>query len=179
MSKARLMELKDIEEQNRPVIVLLLSEGCPEEWAGHVGAGCEEEGVPMAWGRMPNGRASSLAKEAAVLSRLEVGIGIDEKESAVTVFSLAEHPPYVTAFHGKDPLALRWLGHNASRLVKREPLLDKEEFLKKRRVPKDFSRKLQSAAMKLPETGEGAYEELVNKIVAYVMEELKNVRGGL
>jgi len=82
-------------------------------------------------------------------------------------------------FHGKDPLVLRWLGHNASRLVKREPLLDKEEFLKKRRVPKDFSRKLQSAAMKLPETGEGAYEELVNKIVAYVMEELKNVRGGL
>jgi len=178
MEMARLMELKDIEEQNRPVIVLLLSEGCPDEWAMHVGAGCEEEGVPVAWKKMSNGRASFLAKEAAVLSRLEVGIGVDEKESAVTTFSLSEHPPYITAFHGGDPLVLRWLGHNASRLVKREPLLDKEEFLKKRRVSKDLSKKLQGATTKLPEADEGAYEELVKKIVAYVMEGLGNVRGG-
>ena len=177
MNKRCPMELKDIQE-NRPVVVLLLSDSCPDEWVRHIGAGCEEEGVPIAWGRRADGRASSLAKEAAVLSRLEVGIGVDRTESAVTVFSLSEHPPYVTAFHGGDPLILRWLGHNASRLVKREPLLDREEFLKKRKVPKGLSRELQSATLKLAKAGEEPYEELVNKIVAYVMEGLGNVRGG-
>ncbi|AER65944.1 hypothetical protein Tlie_0200 [Thermovirga lienii DSM 17291] len=177
MSKHGPMELKGIQE-NRPVIVLLLSDSCPEEWVRHIGAGCEEEGVPLAWGRRSDGRASSLAKEAAVISRLEVGIGLDRTESAVTMFSLSEHPPYVAAFHGGDPLVLRWLGHNASRLVKREPLLDKEEFLKKRKVSKDLSKKLQSAAPKLTEAGEESYEELVKKVVAYVLEGLGNVRGG-
>lgn len=177
MNKRCPMELKDIQE-NRPVVVLLLSDSCPEEWVRHIGAGCEEEGVPLAWGRRSEGRASSLAKEAAVLSRLEVGIGVDRTESAVTMFSLSEHPPYITAFHGGNPLILRWLGHNASRLVKREPLLDKDEFLKKREESKDLSRKSQGVTPKLTETDEESYEELVKKIVAYVMEGLGNVRGG-
>jgi len=161
--------MSGLENENKPTIVLLLSDSCPNEWIRHVGAGCEEEGVPLAWDKKAEGKAASLAREAAVQSRLEVGVGVDERESAVTIFSLSEHPPYITAFHSGNPEVLRWLGHNASRLVKREPLLDKEKFLARK----------DKGVLRTPKAEkEGFYDPLIEQIAASVIKELGRIGSG-
>ncbi|MDR0959247.1 MAG: glycerol dehydratase reactivase beta/small subunit family protein [Propionibacteriaceae bacterium] len=66
--------------------------------------------------------AATLAHEAAVASRLGVGIGIDPTSVAVTFEKLPAATPYLTETLNRRRAADRTIGVNAARLVKRMPL---------------------------------------------------------
>lgn len=154
-------------EKDRPCVVLLISEDCPESSVRWVSAGCEEEGVPLAWDRKPGLKAASLAKEAAKISKLEVGIGLDEREGAVTLLSMLDYPPYIVSSYGSI-VELRWLGQVAARLVKGEPLVDKKKFLESNAFVHPSS-----------EIGEETRfdNDLVEKVVNMVIMEFYKNRG--
>ncbi len=105
---------------DRPSVFLLASGDCSSEQIADIGAGCEEEGVPLTWATQ-TGKAGELAKEAAIRSRLEVGIGLGNGEAVVTFRKLDSPCGYVrfSIFNRED---VRNAGRTAGRLVKREPL---------------------------------------------------------
>lgn len=105
---------------DKPSIFLLVSTECPRESISEIGAGCEEEGVPLAWA-VREGYAPELAAEAAIRSRLEVGIGLGKEGAVVTFRKLGSTSGYVR-FQGGSRKDLRNAGRAAGRLVKREPL---------------------------------------------------------
>ncbi len=72
------------------------------------------------------GNAVSLAKEAAQMSPLNVGIGVDGREGTLALHHRdlpEDHPLFVLKFSEVSGDQLRKLGINAARLVKAEPLV--------------------------------------------------------
>ncbi|KUK14367.1 MAG: glycerol dehydratase reactivase beta/small subunit family protein [Synergistetes bacterium] len=155
-------------EKDLPCVVLLISETCPESNVRWVSVGCEEEGVPIAWDKKPGLKAASLAKEAAKISRLEVGVGLDEREGAVTLLSMLDYPPYIVS-SWEGPSELRWLGQVAARLVKGEPIVDKGEFIRNHAF---------TSSPKGNQKETHVDKELVEKIVNLVIKEFYKDRGG-
>jgi hypothetical protein len=94
--------------------------------------GLEEEGIPADIQNSPEDGAVELAKQAAHMSPLNVGIGINGTEGK-TVLHHRDLPGDRPLFALETNIAtfaqLRLLGTNAARLVKGEPLLfDCEQF---------------------------------------------------
>lgn len=88
--------------------------------------GLEEEGIPVDVHEAVRGNAVSLAKEAAQMSPLNVGIGVDGREGTLALHHRdlpEEHPLFVLRFSEVSSDELRKLGINAGRLVKAEPLV--------------------------------------------------------
>lgn len=112
-------------KRERPTLLLLLGCGQEEAVALAVGAGCEEEGIPLVWERSEGG-ADELAREAAGRSRLEVGIGLDGKVGAVT-FAKYPSPKAYLHIDVENLKTARWLGQAAARFVKRKPIPDRFE----------------------------------------------------
>lgn len=84
--------------------------------------GIEEEGVPYLVQRSTELNPLGLAHDAAVSSRLGVGVGISLDYAVVTTDKLCEDRPYLAYHLGVSPEADRIIGSNAARLVKRLPL---------------------------------------------------------
>lgn len=84
--------------------------------------GIEEEGVPVEVHRFDELNPLSLAHEAAIASRLGIGIGISLDYLVITTEKLIEGRPYIAQTFGADPDHDRAAGGNAARIVKRIPL---------------------------------------------------------
>jgi hypothetical protein len=88
--------------------------------------GLEEEGIPVDMGESAHGDAVKLAKEAAQMSPLNVGIGVDGREGTLVLHHRdlpQDHPLFVFKLREVGSRELRHLGINAARLVKGEPLV--------------------------------------------------------
>lgn len=107
----------------KPSVFMLLDDHLPSEYIQLIGAGCEEEGVPLCWDYQ-QGVAFSLAQGASRRSRLEVGIGVDNASICVALLKVPM-APYVT-LDGYTHENLRWIGQTAARLSKGQPIPKKE-----------------------------------------------------
>jgi hypothetical protein len=125
--------------------------------------GLEEEGIPADVMEVTNGKAVAMAKEAAHMSPLNVGIAIHGQEG-VTVLHHRDLPPdrplFTLSIATTAPVELRLLGLNAARLVKGEPLV-----LQAEPETQGASNSAGRAAATNP-------DELVELIVRSVLEEL-------
>lgn len=109
----------------KPSVWLITNSSLSEEEAKRLAAGCEEEGVPLAWDVRP-GNAADLARAACLSSHLEVGVGIDErKEAAIAIVHVSDRP-FVTGI-AEGPENLRWFGQAAARISKSQPVPEKRE----------------------------------------------------
>ncbi len=84
-------------------------------------AGFEEEGVPLTVERR-SGEAFALAREAARLSPIGLGVGADAAR-LVLVLAAAPGRPYLT----ETPGQARAFGHAAARLAAGRPLARRED----------------------------------------------------
>jgi hypothetical protein len=116
--------------ESKPSVWLLTDASLGESEARAVAAGCEEEGVPLAWD-VKSGSSSELARAACLRSRLETGIGIGTErkgaiaKGAIALVSVAD-APYLER-DADTPSRLRWLGQTAARLSKGEPIVYETE----------------------------------------------------
>lgn len=116
-------------EDRRPSVRILMSRAAdvdlhPVFW------GLEEEGIPVDVHEAAHGNAVTLAKEAAQMSPLNVGIGVDGREGTLALHHRdlpEDHPLFVVRLNEIGGMELRKLGTNAARLVKAEPLVLEEE----------------------------------------------------
>ncbi len=104
---------------DKPSVHLLVDASVDHSAARWVAAGCEEEGVPLAWDE-GTGDADTLARQASTRSRLEVGVGVDPLGGAVALAKIPQRAYVVEG--GSDPATLRHLGQCAARLAKGEPV---------------------------------------------------------
>ena len=127
--------------------------------------GLEEEGIPVDVQEVPRGNAVALGKEAAHMSQLNVGIGVNGADGTIALHHRdlpADQPLFVMRLREAGLRDLRRLGINAARLVKSEPLL------------------LQDEAVDEPSHNPGSSsatvsDELVERIVQSVLAELAKV----
>jgi hypothetical protein len=109
----------------KPSVWLLTDASFEESEARAVAAGCEEEGVPLAWD-VKSGSSSELARAACLRSRLETGIGIGpDRKGAIALVSVTS-APYLVRDADTFP-RLRWLGQTAARISKGEPVVYETE----------------------------------------------------
>src|SRR5580704_9880798 len=88
--------------------------------------GLEEEGIPVEVQDVPQGKAVPLAKEAAHMSPLNVGIGLNGAEGTLALHHRdlpADQPLFAVRLREASVHELRRLGLNAARLVKGDPLV--------------------------------------------------------
>ena len=130
--------------------------------------GLEEEGIPLEVQEASSGHAVALAKEAAHMSPLNVGIGVSGSEQKIVLHHRdlpADQPLFVIALRDADTKQLWRLGMNAARLVKAEPLLLKDDPLPNPAPPP--TRKQTPVVS----------DALVERIVQSVLAELAKNRG--
>jgi len=128
--------------------------------------GLEEEGIPCEVHEVEHGRAVVLAKEAAHMSPLNVGIAASGTEQAIVLHHRdlpADQPLFEISLRNAAVKELRRLGINAARLVKAEPLLLKDEPMPESPTP---------CCRKQPA---GYSDDLVERIVQSVLVELAKV----
>ena len=110
----------------RPAVLIFSSGPGSVETLEPILWGLEEEGIPALHMEVSNGPVELTAKQAADLSPLGVGIGIDP-EIATAVLHHRDLPAGQPLFRVLDEAhradKLRILGMNAARLVKGEPLV--------------------------------------------------------
>lgn len=112
-------------ETRRPAVNVLIVEGRdvdlrPVFW------GMEEEGIPFEVEECSSGEAIAVANEAAHMSPLNVGIGVDAEAGTIVLHHRdlpADQPLFVLKLRDVGVAELRRLGINAARLVKSEPLV--------------------------------------------------------
>ncbi|MFT4109807.1 glycerol dehydratase reactivase beta/small subunit family protein [Propionicimonas sp.] len=109
---------------DRPTIRLRLNERIPEPRVAEVLHGIEEEGVPVEVSRHAELNPLVLAHEAAVESRLGIGIGVSLEFVVITTEKLPQGRPYLVENLNRGEASDRAAGANAARLVKRMPLTD-------------------------------------------------------
>lgn len=85
--------------------------------------GMEEEGVPCELERMDMNDALELSIDACSASILGVGVGLTSKEAVLHFNKLPEECPLFTVRVSAGEDALRTLGANAARLVKKVPFI--------------------------------------------------------
>jgi len=108
------------------VVIILAVHPAPAEAIAPILWGLEEEGVPAELYEVASGEAEALAKEAAVRSPLNVGIGINLHNLMISLHHRnlpLERPLFTLGSADLQPAHLRLLGKNAARLVKGEPLV--------------------------------------------------------
>lgn len=116
---------------NMPALYLMTDDSCTDERAKFVAAGCEEEGIPLAWD-VKSGSAAELARFACLCSQLEVGIGIDAKGNAAIALVTVTEKPYVER-PAVTPGELRWLGQAAARMSKSQPIIEENGRVQERK----------------------------------------------
>lgn len=117
------------QEQQRPTVWVLATGGA-DDLVRAVCAGLEEEGAPVAVDYVsPSvGTAHDLAILAAARSRLDVGVGVTDREIVLTHARLPAAKPLLRADNHRRLDACqvrvdaRQVGHNAGRLVTQLPL---------------------------------------------------------
>jgi len=109
---------------DRPTIIVLLSDSLSEAHLAEVLYGIEEEGIPYSVRTSSVADARELAHSAAVESRLGIGVGAAGTTVIVTTEKLAPDQPYITQPLNSRRDLDRIVGQNAARLTKRIPLLD-------------------------------------------------------
>ena len=117
-------------DETKPTVWILAGQPVSDEVTAPVYWGLEEEGIPFELREVPGGSAESLARQAAVSSPLNVGIGIDGvgREVALHHRDLPDgRPLFSLASDEIRPMLLRQLGRNAARLVKGDPLVIQNE----------------------------------------------------
>lgn len=102
-----------------PSIVLHVHSAVRDDALTDMLLGVEEEGVPVEIHRRDQLNPLTLAHEAAVSSRLGIGIGVALDYIVITTDKLPEARPYMAEFLGRSD---RIVGSNAARIVKRIPL---------------------------------------------------------
>jgi hypothetical protein len=107
----------------RPTIRLRLNDRLPEAAITEVLLGIEEEGVPVEVSRHADADPLRLAHEASLESRLGIGIGISLDYIVITTEKLPAGKPYLVEVLNRSDATDRAAGGNASRLVKRMPLI--------------------------------------------------------
>lgn len=118
-------EYTPMSEDRRPSVRILASRAANVDLDA-VFYGLEEEGIPVDVHEAVRGNAVALAKEAAQMSPLNVGIGVDGREGTLALHHRdlpEDHPLFVFKFNEVGSRELRRLGINAARLVKSEPLV--------------------------------------------------------
>lgn len=112
-----------IVEQERPTIGVRAGTRVDAVAVEQIGLGMEEEGVPCLVTRVESTDAAAMAHEAALASRLGVGVGVSERQIVVTTEKLDARRPYLVLDVDARWTHARDMGANAARLVKRMPLV--------------------------------------------------------
>lgn len=124
--------------------------------------GIEEEEIPAELSEMPVGDAIALAHQAAHMSSLNVGIGINGTDDVVALHHRdlpADKPLFVIERQSMRSRELRNIGKNAARLVKGDPMVfDEDGDLEAE--PKENSKKNMS-----PKLSPDELENIVSAIV--------------
>ncbi len=122
-------EYSPMAEERRPTVRIQVFEP-NQNHMRFVLDGLEEEGIPAEISPAAAASAATLGKEAAQMSPLNVGIGVNGAEGLIVLHhrDLPLEQPLFT-FHTRNVTAtqLRLLGANAARLVKGEPLIFQDE----------------------------------------------------
>jgi hypothetical protein len=163
-------------ETRRPAVCVLIA-GASHFDLEPVLCGLEEEGIPVDLQEVSAGEAIAIAKEAAHMSPLNVGIGVDGVREEIALHHRdlsAEQPLFVLRLLQAGDRELRRLGVNAARLVKGEPLVLKDEVIAE---PVAKRARRASAESANPAAGTVAgrpSSELVEQIVQRILAELVN-----
>jgi hypothetical protein len=118
-------EYTPMADDRRPTVRLLMTQAEGVDLQA-VFCGLEEEGIPVDVQEVPRGQAVALAKEAAHMSPLNVGLGVNGVERTLVLHHRdlpAERPLFALALGEASVSELRRMGINAARLVKGEPLV--------------------------------------------------------
>lgn len=155
-----------LSETRRPTICVLVVRGKSVDLEA-VFWGMEEEGIPYELQECPTGEAVGVAKEAAHMSPLNVGIGVDGVRGMIVLHHRdlpADQPLFVLNLREVGAKELRRLGVNAARLVKSEPLVlaDEPEI-----IPANHT-----GASRRDTNVENVSDELVDEIVKRILSEL-------
>ena len=112
-------------EMEKPVVNILVAGKVSPELVHYIGWGLEEESIPASLNRVTKeADASVLAKQAAMESRLHVGIGVSGRQGEAALYhrDMPHEKPILTAPVSETSReALIGLGKNAARLVKGNP----------------------------------------------------------
>ena len=117
-------------DDRRPVVRIMTLQVSAQE-AMPILWGLEEEGIPADIHEVSDGGAVALAKQAADMSPLNVGIGLNGAEGIVALHHRdlpGEQPLFTLAMKDVQTVQFRILGANAARLVKGEPLVFQDEL---------------------------------------------------
>jgi hypothetical protein len=149
-------------EQQRPAVCVLAyhAQGLDLQ---PVFCGLEEEGIPVEVQESQAAAGVTLAKQAAHMSPLNVGLGVNGVEGTLVLHHRdlpADQPLFVIRLHVAAAAELRRLGINAARLVKGEPLV-----LPDNELP-------QEPAGKNPDSVAGVSNELFEQMVQSIVAEL-------
>ena len=127
--------------------------------------GLEEEGIPARTSTVPAGNVNTVAKQAARMSKLNVGIAVSQTETVAVLHHRdlpSDQPLFAEEIGRFDGERLRRLGANAARLVKGNPLLFPEDaVISSEGVPKDA----------------GPKHDTIENIVDQVIREILNPAG--
>lgn len=108
-------------EAVKPTIKLYYSGPVDETQLSPILLGIEEEGVPCETERLDSGEALQLSLDACTASVLGVGVGLTSREAILHFNKLPDDSPLFRIFTNAGEEALRTLGANAARLVKKLP----------------------------------------------------------
>ena len=117
---------KRLIDESAPSVQIWVRRPVSERFVAYIRWGLEEEGIPFEIQNVSHGTAEHLGKEAALNSRLNVGIGLDGPAKAVALHhrDLPDDKPLFCYDQGAfEAASLRRLGANSARLVKGDPLL--------------------------------------------------------
>jgi hypothetical protein len=118
-------ELSLVAEDRRPTVRIISCHASDRELLPILW-GLEEEGIPADVQNVSSGEAVILAKQAAHMSPLNVGIALNGLEGSIVLHHRdlsGECPLFTLPFKDVQNVQLRLLGTNAARLVKGEPLV--------------------------------------------------------
>ncbi len=107
---------------DRPTIIVAMDEQLPDSQLTQLLLGIEEEAIPYSVQRLASSDVRFLAHQAAISSRLGIGVGASSQAVAVTTEKLPQGQPYIIEQLNLTPTLDRAIGSNAARLVKRMPL---------------------------------------------------------
>ncbi len=109
-------------EMTKPAVHILYAPDAMDKTLLQVQYGIEEEGIPFVSESKSGASAVQLAWEASQTSRLGVGIGLDATTLVLHYSKLDQNRPLFQIPARKAEEALRALGANGARLVKKMPL---------------------------------------------------------
>jgi len=146
---------------DRPCIVLSLHEPVDKKVVDYIGAGCEEEHIPVVWSVAQD--LSETPHDVSLRSRLQIGIIAEQNRAYIGVVHLPGKI-WLDA-EMKTPEDWRWLGQAAARVVKSQPMPPTPEELKKQRAEASAKAKnTMTSDVKAEAKAEVKLEEIKNEV---------------